>query len=428
MNDRLRRRRWTAGGLMGLCLAAVIGMAAVGSASSLASDAHSSAAGFTSRDLAVAHAYVGGKEGKATLSPIEVGYINNNTGPTAQPYLETATQNALNLVNNYLGGIAGHPIKLVSCSFGGTAEQGQECGTEFANNPKIKLVFFPGGTTGGPQLHAAIAGAKVTLCTVASPPDVDVQNGFCTEGGALATGAIASYLKDFVDAKTVSILSIDDPTLESILQGEQQQYAGLGITATIGFTDPAATDVEAPLVAANVQTTDATLLEIPLDSPCPAYAKALALLNVKTVISLSTCRAADVEQALGYIPPWTYFDYGQIAQLPDPTGQMGVFLDAQKAYHDNASGQNATQTFGTALLMAKIMNEAGFKHLTTAAMSAKLKAFTGPAFLGDPVLKFGAQPFPSVGSTRARFFTYLGNGKWKDATGGKWVSAPPAAG
>lgn len=425
MKKRLPRRRRVVGGALGLGLTAVLGMTAFGSASSLANGAHAAAGGFTARDVAVAHAYVGGKLGKATKSPILIGFVSNNTGPTGQPYLTVADSNALAFINDKLGGVAGHRLVLVKCSFGGTAQQGQDCGTTFANNPAIKMVLFPGGTVGGAQLHAAIGTSKVVLCTIASPAEFTAPDTFCTAGGVTATGAIATYLRTYVKAKTVSILSITDPTLEAVLAGQKTQYAALGITATIGFTDPGATDVTAPLVAAGVQSTDATLLELPLSAVCPPYAKALTTLGVtRPVVSLGTCDDPSVSTALGDLPKWTYFTYGASTALPDPTGQVSVFLDANKVYHDNGNGQNATQAFGTTLLMAKIMNELGPNNLTTASIAAKLSAYKGSAFLGDTSLKFGVKPFPDVGSSRARFFTYLGNGKWKDATGGKFLSAP----
>jgi hypothetical protein len=41
---------------------------------------------------------------------------------------------------------------------------------------------------------------------------------------------------------------------------------------------------------------------------------------------------------------------------------------------------------------------------------------------GPPNLKWGSvQGLPALGTTAVRLYTYLGNGKWTDATGGKWV-------
>jgi hypothetical protein len=100
-----------------------------------------------------------------------------------------------------------------------------------------------------------------------------------------------------------------------------------------------------------------------------------------------------------------------------------VFNDANKSLL-NGAGQNASQTFGTGLLLGKILNELGPNNLTPAKIGAKIKAYPGPAFLGDPILKFGTKPYPAVGTTRARFFTYTSSG-WKDATNGKWLSALP---
>jgi branched-chain amino acid transport system substrate-binding protein len=385
----------------------------------------SKASAITAKDVSVAHAYVGGTIGKAdpAKTPIEVGLIVSNTGPVGQPYLVTADNDAISFINGHLGGIAGHPIKLILCNFGATPQQGQACGQEFASNPKIKAVLFAGGTEGVPQMISANAAKKVYFCTVAGADQITTKNMFCTTGGPLSIGAIATYLTKYVHAKNVSIVTLDDPTLAAVVANQKAQYAKLGISAGIGLIPAASTNVTASLVASGAQNAGAIVLELPAPTPCPAVAQAIKSLGVKApVISLASCASPSVQTALGYLPKWTFFDWGPNVAIPDPSGKVQVYLDAEKAY-GNATGQNSTGTFGTALLMAKVMNKLGPSHLTTTALAAKMKAYTGPLFLGDPNEKFGVQPFPSVGSTRARFYTYEGNGHWHDATNGKYLSA-----
>jgi branched-chain amino acid transport system substrate-binding protein len=382
------------------------------------------AKGLSAKDIRVVHSYVGGTIGaKATKSPIKIGMVVSNVGATGQPYLASDYRNAVTIINDDLGGISGHPIQLVQCDFGGTAQQGQICGSQFANNKSIKAVLFGGGTTGGAQLHAANNGVKPYLCTVASPTDTTAKNTFCTQAGALASGAILTYMKKYLHAKTVAIDSITDPGLDAVVNLQKPLYAKDGIKATTGFAPAGSTDVTSTLVASGATTADAVLLELPVAATCAPFIKSLKTLGVtKPVVSLQTCSDPTVAAQVGGIPHYTFLEYGRNTALPDPSGESQVFNDANKMLQ-NGAGQNAAQTFGTGLLLGKILNEVGYAKLTPAAISAKLKAFTGPMFLGDPVLKFGVQPYPAVGTTRARFFTYTSSG-WKDATGGNWLSAP----
>jgi branched-chain amino acid transport system substrate-binding protein len=351
--------------------------------------------------------------------------VVSNVGATGQPYLAADYRNAVHIINDDLGGISGHPIDLVQCDFGATAQQGQICGSQFANDPTIKAVLFGGGTIGGAQLHAANHGAKPYLCTVAGPAEANVPNTYCTESGALAGETIPTYLKDYLHAKSVAIDSVSDPSLDAIINGQKPLYAKQGIAATTGFSPAGASDVTSTLVASGATKADAVLLLLPVASTCAPYVKSLKSLGVtKPIVSLATCSGPTVAKAVGgEIPNFTYLSYGQNTDLPDPTGQSTLFNDANKALQ-NGAGQNGAQAFGTGLLLGKILNEVGPNNLTTAAISAKIKAFTGPAFLGDPQIKFGTSPFPSVGTVRARFYTHTDSG-WKDATGGKWLSPLP---
>jgi branched-chain amino acid transport system substrate-binding protein len=430
--DRPRRRtRALATLVTGVVVAASV--SACGGSSSSTSSAGSgsattsgsTASGLTAKDIQTVHAYVGGTIGaKATKSPIRIGMVVSNVGATGQPYLASDYRNAIHIINDDLGGISGHPIDLVQCNFGASAQQGQLCGSQFANDPSIKAVLFGGGTVGGAQLHAANNGAKPYLCTVASPPDATAKNTYCTQSGALAAGSILTYMKEYLHVKSVAIESITDPTLDAIVNLQKPLYAKQGITATTGFAPAGSTDVTSTLVASGATKADAVLLELPVAATCAPFIKSLKTLGVtKPIVSLLTCSGSTVASQVGGIPHYTFLSYGQNTDLPDPTGQSQVFNDANKSLL-NGAGQNASQTFGTGLLLGKILNELGPSNLTPAKISAKIKAYPGPAFLGDPVLKFGVPPYPAVGTTRARFFTYTSSG-WKDATNGKWLSALP---
>ena len=395
-----------------------------GSTNSSSSSGSGSGSGLTTADIQKVQQFTGGTIGKAdsSKSPIKVGIIVSNTGQFAQNWIKDAFTNAINIVNDHLSGIDGHPIQFVTCDFGTSAQQGQDCGSKFANDPSIKMVLYGGGTTGGAEMHAANGGKKVYLCGITSPEDATAANTFCTASGALGTGTFITYIKQYVKAKSVAILSVNDPIIAAIINGVKKQFQAGGISAKAGLAAVGSTDVTSAVVASGAQSADVILLQAPAVSECVPFIKALNSLGVKApVVSLGQCSDPSVAKALGDTPKYTYYDYSNNQQVPDSAGHVQVWEDANKSYIDS-TGTNSIINFSNGLLMAKIFNELGPDNLTTSAISAKLDAFTGPTFIGETQEKFGTKPYPSVGSLRARFFTYEGNGKWVDATGGAFVS------
>ena len=86
--------------------------------------------------------YVGGIAGpaKSNLSPLTIGVIQPvGVSAGSYPGLGATIQAAGKYVNKQLGGIDGHPLKLDICPVT-DSQDGQSCGEQFANNPKIVAV------------------------------------------------------------------------------------------------------------------------------------------------------------------------------------------------------------------------------------------------------------------------------------------------
>ena len=116
-------------------------VAACSSGGSSSSSSTTSGGGGSSAtiDNSLALAYTGGTAGKATGTPINIGYVNQESGSPSYPENTQGADLAVKYINNDLGGIKGHPINLVKC-FVSTEEDGQKCGTQMLNDPSIKLV------------------------------------------------------------------------------------------------------------------------------------------------------------------------------------------------------------------------------------------------------------------------------------------------
>ena len=148
----MRSSRW-------LSLAAavvVIGLLAAGcgssssssSATSSASTSSGSSGGTTSTAAASGSSFSFGTPKKATGSPYVFGMINDETGPVTFPESRQGAIAAMNYVNDYLGGINGHPIQIDSCIGDGTPAGAAKCATELV--AKHPLAILGAADVGAP--------------------------------------------------------------------------------------------------------------------------------------------------------------------------------------------------------------------------------------------------------------------------------------
>ena len=106
--------------------------------------------------------YVGGTAGPAnpSLPPVYIGFVNQQGGPTAVGLLATAgAQMAVNYANAELGGIAGHPIQLVTCFIASAEEEGTVCAQKFLADKNIHVVELGGVAIGVQSFYATLGGA-----------------------------------------------------------------------------------------------------------------------------------------------------------------------------------------------------------------------------------------------------------------------------
>ncbi|MGH3122707.1 MAG: hypothetical protein ACRDND_17000, partial [Streptosporangiaceae bacterium] len=69
----------------------------------------------------------------ASGSPVVFGLLNLLSGPVTFPEVSEAEQAAASYANQYLGGIGGHPIKIVSCATDGQPATSARCANQLLN-------------------------------------------------------------------------------------------------------------------------------------------------------------------------------------------------------------------------------------------------------------------------------------------------------
>ena len=137
---------------------AVTGLVAAGCSSSGSSGSTGSGTPTSGGTSAAAGAgsSVFGTAKKATGTPYVFGMINDETGAVTFPEARQGAIAAANYVNNYLGGINGHPIVIDNCTGDGTPATAARCANQLVAKHPIAI------------LGAADVGAPASITRVGS--------------------------------------------------------------------------------------------------------------------------------------------------------------------------------------------------------------------------------------------------------------------
>ena len=234
-------------------------------------------------------AYTGGKAGKANpnLSPIVIGYVNEEGGVPAFPEATQGFNAAVQYVNDELGGIQGHPIKVEKC-FVVANEDGQKCGTQLANDDKVKLVITGVTTVGNQALYNTLAAKKPVL--VSNPvvtPDFLTKGVYAyTPGGPGVVQGMAVFAGKYLkNIKKVSVIYGDSEAevfgAEGLLVPKLKSYGITDVTLQKISDAPTAPDVQNALTAAGAADADLVIPIVTVQG-CIATYDALKSLGITT--------------------------------------------------------------------------------------------------------------------------------------------------
>jgi branched-chain amino acid transport system substrate-binding protein len=381
--------------------------------------------------------YVGGKSGPASssLPPVYIGFVNQQGGATTVGPLATAgAQMAVNYANADLGGVDGHPIKLVTCFIASAEEEGTVCAQKFLADKNVDVINMGGVAIGVQSFYSTLAGAKPVIDGVAATPIDSVQKNAVILFGDVThiLPPFGTYAKDVLHAKTAALVYPSDNA--GIAEGAAAVKQGLqeaGITVkSVGYPE-SQTDLTSVLTAAGAQTAD-VVIPYSDSAGCVNLAKSLQTLGIndpKKILSAPLCLNGQVIQGFGDFPHWTYAIASSLFGDPTDPG-MPAYESVAKTFSTPADETDPWNIvdFGQMLTTIKIMNEVGYANLSPSAILAKAKAFTGPQALGAPSLSCGKYASaPAVCNDRIQFFTYTGgvtSGKpqWSKAAG--WLQPP----
>jgi branched-chain amino acid transport system substrate-binding protein len=218
------RRVRTGGRAAAAILAAALLAAGCGSSSS--SSGAASGGSSTSASTSTGSSSSGGTSAlgtpkKATGTPYVFGLINDETGPVTFPEARQAEIAAADYVNNYLGGINGHPIQLVDCISDATAPTSARCASELvAKHPLAILGAADTGTPGSEPVYQR-AGLDYIGGIPFTPVEQNAPNSVQFWSVSLGDNAAASvYAAKTLGAKSAAVMYFNN---------SQGKIAGLGI-------------------------------------------------------------------------------------------------------------------------------------------------------------------------------------------------------
>jgi branched-chain amino acid transport system substrate-binding protein len=375
--------------------------------------------------------YVGGSgAADSSLSPVKIGYFNQQGGAIEVTHTNIDGINAaVKYVNEEAGGIGGHPLEVVTCFVANTEEEGQQCGQQFANDDSIVAVVAGPTFIGTESFYAALAGSKPVASGVSvSPADTVQDNGAVLYGGAkYILAPYATFARDTLGVKSAALVYPEGSGQDEGAAGQASAFEAAGIPIKVVSYPANTPDLTVPLLAAGAQDVD---LVMPVINPndCVKFAEATRQLGIpdEKVLASPICINADVAAGLGGdLPKWLYAVASSLSIDPtDPSVPPYTDILTAQGQEKSIGDPWVLVGFGQAMTLAKWLNAVGPDSLSSDAIVKEMKAFEGPLILGSPVLQCGKYPeAPAVCNDYTQFYKYDGASDGIFGPNSKWVHA-----
>jgi len=294
----MTRSRW-----LGTAAAMVAsGLLAAGCGSSSSSTTTNSSGGSSGATSATsasttasASSSVFGTAKKATGSPYVFGMINDETGAVTFPEARQGAIAAMQYVNDYLGGINGHPIVIDSCIGDGTPAGAARCANELV--AKHPLAILGAADVGAPAsipiyAHANLAyigGIPFTPVPFTAPNSIQFWSVSVGDNAAAAV-----YAGKTLGAKKVALMYFSNPQGESIIPQIVPVFKAAGATS-VKLIPLSPTSPDPSPQAALIESSGADLAYIDVPNGCGNVLKSLKSVGYSgKLMGIDPCSAPPV--------------------------------------------------------------------------------------------------------------------------------------
>ncbi len=399
-----------------LCFGAVVSAVAV-----LAAACSSSSSGSSSSAQAgsATSAAAGSAASAPSGAPVTVGviYTANNQAGNA-PGIETGANAAVAYVNKELGGIAGHPVKVLACNGKNAPESDTACATQFVNSGVVDVVGLDGlwGDNGQPIVAKA---GIINQTTPLSSGEFTGATSFPFDGGPLAgAGAVASYVLG-KGWKSVACVYLD---LASIKPACDQSFAAPLKAAGVSYVSVAvpltATDYAQYAQAASANKPQAILM---LQGPTQnaRFVQAASQLGVSTQYFAPNIAAQPSYFNIGSLANGTIFYFPTRVWTDTADQDIKTFLTDMQKYAPGAAVNAATLQGFAGIMNVQRLGQKLAGGVTAAGFAAALRQVSDFQSFAGPVLN-ASHHLPGLANiylTGAYLYTYSNGNFTPDGSG-----------
>jgi branched-chain amino acid transport system substrate-binding protein len=322
---------------------------------------------------------------KATGSPYVFGMINDETGAVTFPEARQGSIAAVDYVNNYLGGINGHPIVIDECTGDGTPATAARCANQLvAAHP---LAIMGAADVGAPASipiyeHANLAYlGGIPFTPVPETATNSIQFWSVSVGD---NAAAAVYAGKTLGIKSVALIYFSNAQGESILPQITPVFKAAGVT-TIHDIPLSPTSPDPSPQAALVESSGAQLAYVDVPNGCGNVLKALKSVGFAgKIMGIDPCGAPPVIAAAAGGANGMYI--ASPFELQSGTSQQAqLFQAAMKKWAAPGTLIDSISTAGFATVMniQQVLSTISGTP-TTASILAAFRAGTHQNFLSHP--------------------------------------------
>jgi branched-chain amino acid transport system substrate-binding protein len=341
------------------------------SSSPAASSASSSGGALSTAGLS---AYLPGKVASGT--PVSIGLINNEgSSPAAEPAVGDAALAAADYANAELGGIAGHPLKVIRCSENEDTASATACANEMVQDNVAAVVI---GTTGLGDTVVPIvtkAGIPVGQVTGESTEETTNPMAYSWSGGYEATLTGAAKYSASKGYKNVTAFVVNVP---SAIAGAKALgvpiFKAQGVNLTIEGVPSGVPDATAQVTAGLGSGADASIT-IADTGTCSSVLKALNVVNPSLpVMAITACLSTATINAVGSALNGVKIFGSSAPQAGDGESKLYQYVMAKYSPKTDATGY-AVIGYQSMLGLVRAVADGGLKGaVTPAAVNTAIKA------------------------------------------------------
>jgi branched-chain amino acid transport system substrate-binding protein len=266
-----------------------------------------------------------GSESKATGSPITVGLLNLESGAVTFPEYSAAAKAAVSYINDYKGGIGGHPVKLDVCATDGQPATSARCAGQIAD--KQPAFILGGADIGGPGSFPIYK--KAGLAYLGGIPFTPVESNApnSVQFISISIGdnlAAAKYAVDQFHPKKAVVLYTDDTQGKAVGVGViTPALKAQNVDTKAIPVPPSSGDLSS--VAASAIQEQPDLIYVNTPNACPQILKALkAVGNTAKLAGIELCTSPPALKTAG--------DAAEGIYVADPFDSLGAGTDDTKLF------------------------------------------------------------------------------------------------